>query len=357
MSGLKWTSYNYSGTLYPYANLISYFNGSNTPAYTGVLTELQISSNVNETPAITTFNGTDNHVAVQFSGFFCPPHTGDYTFYLGYQTSPCDDIGVLFLGNPGDQINPSASFSSTSPVPSATVPIVYNQFNITQINSATMTLYAGNSYPILIDYYQGNYGYTIGFAFSFNGGNHITNLRGYVFTSPTIPCFKEDTKILTDTGYKPIQNLRRGDMIKTLQDNYVAIDMIGKRDIYHHASNERIKNQLYVCNNSNYPEVFEDLVITGCHSILVDSFVSPEQKAETNQINGNIYVTGNKYRLPACVDERTTVYDIPGNYTIYHLALDGSTEYMNFGIYANGLLVETCSKRYLRTLSNMELIE
>ena len=30
---------------------------------------------------------------------------------------------------------------------------------------------------------------------------------------------------------------------------------------------------------------------------------------------------------------------------------------MNYGIYANGLLVETCSKRYLKELSNMNFIE
>ena len=31
--------------------------------------------------------------------------------------------------------------------------------------------------------------------------------------------------------------------------------------------------------------------------------------------------------------------------------------YGNYGIWANGLLVETCSKRYLKELSGMALIE
>ena len=30
--------------------------------------------------------------------------------------------------------------------------------------------------------------------------------------------------------------------------------------------------------------------------------------------------------------------------------------FMNYGIYANGLLVETCSKRYLKELSKMDLL-
>ena len=72
---------------------------------------------------------------------------------------------------------------------------------------------------------------------------------------------------------------------------------------------------------------------------------------------GKIYVTDNKYRVPACADPRASVYENVGTYTIYHLALENDNYYMNYGIYANGLLVETCSKRYLKELSNMSLIE
>jgi hypothetical protein len=68
-------------------------------------------------------------------------------------------------------------------------------------------------------------------------------------------------------------------------------------------------------------------------------------------------MTDNKYRLPAAADERASVYEVPGNYMIYHLALESEDYYINYGIYANGLLVETCSQRYLKELSNMKLIE
>ena len=40
---------------------------------------------------------------------------------------------------------------------------------------------------------------------------------------------------------------------------------------------------------------------------------------------------------------------------IYHIALEHKDNCMNYGIYANGLLVETCSNKNLK-LSNMELI-
>ena len=67
--------------------------------------------------------------------------------------------------------------------------------------------------------------------------------------------------------------------------------------------------------------------------------------------------TYDKYRLPACVDEKATVYKVPGDYTIYHIALENEHYYGNYGIYANGLLVESCSKRYLKEVSNMEILE
>ena len=174
---------------------------------------------------------------------------------------------------------------------------------------------------------------------------------------PPIVCFKEDSKILTDKGYVPIQDLRRGDLVETLNDGFVAIYNIGRKDIYNPALQERIKDQLYKCSQMEYPEVFEDLVITGCHSILVDDFINEEQRQKTIDVNGNTYVTDKKYRLPACADPRASIYENQGAHTIYHLALEHDDYYMNYGIYANGLLVETCSKRYLKELSDMTLIE
>lgn len=184
----------------------------------------------------------------------------------------------------------------------------------------------------------------------------------YTFTPTSDPtqsftCFKEYTKILTDKGYLPIETLKKGDLVKTLKHGFIPIDMIGKKEIYHPMLKERIKDQLYKCSQFQYPEIFEPLVITGCHSILVDSFISEEQKDKVIEVNGKICVTDNKYRLPACTDPRASVYEIMGNYTIYHLALENDDYYTNYGIYSNGLLVESCSKRYLKELSNMTLIE
>jgi hypothetical protein len=97
----------------------------------------------------------------------------------------------------------------------------------------------------------------------------------------------------------------------------------------------------------------------------VDGFTSEKQREETFEINGDIYITPvncvtyetGKYRLPSCIDERTTVLDKEGPFTIYHISLENDSYTENYGIYANGLLVETCSKRYLKELSHMNHID
>lgn len=187
------------------------------------------------------------------------------------------------------------------------------------------------------------------FIYNNNNGFVVSN----IFLVNTT-CFKEDTKILTDKGYLPIQDLRKGDLVKTLKHDFLPIEMIGKREIFHPAKQERIKDQLYIYSKKE--EIFEDLIITGCHSVLKD-WLTQEQVEKTMTEFGRIHSTDDKVRLRAYLDENASVYPIPGTYTIYHLALVNEHYTGNYGIYANGLLVETCSLRYLKELSNMELIE
>jgi hypothetical protein len=188
-----------------------------------------------------------------------------------------------------------------------------------------------------------------------SGGGTFTSGAGNMFSPPQMVCFLENSKIRTDKGYVPIQDLQKGDLVLTLKNEYKPVSLLGKKEIYHMASKERIKDQLYKLSSTEYPEIFEDLIITGAHCLLVDKFSSQKQQDDMLKVHGKIFVTDGKYRLPACADEKTTVYETAGTYTIYHLALENDDDGMNYGIYANGLLVETCSKRYLKDKSNMTL--
>jgi hypothetical protein len=186
-----------------------------------------------------------------------------------------------------------------------------------------------------------------------------SNFTGSLYTADVI-CFKEDTKILCKINnteqYIPIQALRNGDLVKTSLNGFKSIYMIGWKEINHIISEKRTPNQLYVCSKANFPEATEDLIVTGAHSILVGA-LTDTQREEIVEVLGKIYITGDKYRLPACVDERTTIYEKEGLCNIYHFALENDNYYMNYGIYANGILVETSSQRYIKEISTMTIIQ
>lgn len=186
-------------------------------------------------------------------------------------------------------------------------------------------------------------------------------------------CFKEDTKVLCfkdgKETYIKVQDIRKGDLVKTLNNGYVPVNIIGTSILYNSGDDLREKDKLYVCSPCNYPSLTEDLVITGRHSILEDTLTT-KQKEETLEVleagklsddlvTGVLDVlmtTDTKFRLMAFLDERATPFLEKGEFAIWHLALDNTNDSTNYGIYANGLLVESCSKRCLKELSNMTLV-
>ena len=193
----------------------------------------------------------------------------------------------------------------------------------------------------------------------YSNGNSLAPDGSY-FLYPAAPCFLEGSKILALVGntdiYVPVESLRAGDLVKTSRDGYKKVELIGKGVLANPGGTELSENRLYKCPSANYPELTEDLVITGDHSILVDQ-LTEDQRTETTQRLGKIFVTDKKYRLTAQIDNRTEPWGENKTYTIWHFALENEDDGMNYGVYANGgLLVETCSLRFLEHKSNMTLL-
>lgn len=186
----------------------------------------------------------------------------------------------------------------------------------------------------------------------------LLNNDGSYYLYPSAPCFLEGTTILCQVDgiekYVPVEELKKGTLVKTSLDGYKPVVLLGKGMIQNPDNDERTENRLYKCSTSKYPELKDDLYITGCHSIL-EFPITEKQKEDTIKHLGKLFVTDKKYRLMACVDERAEPWNSKGEYTIWHFALENSDERMNYGVYANGgLLVETCSISFLKTKSNME---
>jgi len=190
-------------------------------------------------------------------------------------------------------------------------------------------------------------------------GDTLVN-DGYYYLYPSTPCFLEGSTILCQVEgkdeYIPIEQLKAGTLVKTSRNGYKKVEIIGKGTIHNPGTDERLQSRLYKCTPSKYPELKNDLFITGCHSILVDS-ITDAQREKTFSILGDIFVTDKKYRLMAVVDERAEPWLSEGTYTIWHFALESEHEIGNYGVYANGgLLVETASLRTMKNISNMTLV-
>jgi len=176
---------------------------------------------------------------------------------------------------------------------------------------------------------------------------------------PAAPCFLEGTTVLCEVDgietYVPVEKLQRGTLVKTSLNGFQPVALIGHGILSNPGHPDRTEHRLYKCTPSKYPDLTDDLFITGCHSIL-EFPITNEQKDATLNKFGKLYVTDKKYRLMACVDERAEPWASEGRYTIWHFALEHSDEGMNYGVYVNGgLLVESCSLRFLKTKSNMTL--
>ena len=190
---------------------------------------------------------------------------------------------------------------------------------------------------------------------AYNNGSFLVN-DGFYYLYPSAPCFKEGTKVLCQVNgvdtYQPIETLKVGTFVKTSRDGYKRIELIGSGSLHNPGSNERLEDRLYKCSRTNYPELSEDLYITGHHSILVDT-LTEGQREQLVKYMGRLFITDNKYRLIACVDERAEPLASEGIFPIWHLALENKDVKMNYGIYVNGgLLVETCSIDTLKNRSS-----
>ena len=159
-------------------------------------------------------------------------------------------------------------------------------------------------------------------------GGDNSNLVGII-------CFLEGAKILTDEGYKRIETLEKGSMIKTCNNGYIPIKYIGYSKFNNPCHGGRIKERLYEYEDKN-------LVLTGCHSVLKRN-LTKEQEYKIKDHYDNIFLTDGYYRLPAFLDESNKPYRKGGIQKIYHIALESCNINMNYGIYANDLLVESCA--------------
>ena len=99
-----------------------------------------------------------------------------------------------------------------------------------------------------------------------------------------------------------------------------------------------------------------NLVLTGCHSLLVDHLSDDEMVCMRQECNGRLLQTDHKYRLMAYMSDQCPIYDYDWDVVIWHLVLRHTNVHMNYGLYANGVLAESCSLRMMEEYSEMTFV-
>jgi hypothetical protein len=301
-------------------------------------------------------NDSPGELVVDSQSYPIQTNTG-FVFHegLSHETQGTENVPRLLLG-PMNEFAEPVGGSVTFYYPSE-VDAVNNTNLITAYGNYTIQPVSGYNHWRIASTSTGpspqNVIYNVGDILS---GDGITD---FYYLYPSDPCFLEGTTILCKVDgvhtYVPVEQLKKGTLVKTSLDGYKPVVLVGKGTIKNPGNDERTENRLYKCSPFKYPHLKEDLYITGCHSIL-EFPITNKQQEETIKRLGKLFVTDRKYRLMACVDERAEPWNSEGTYTIWHFALEHDDEKMNYGVYANGgLLVETCSINFLKNKSNMTL--
>jgi hypothetical protein len=175
-----------------------------------------------------------------------------------------------------------------------------------------------------------------------------------------IPCFLRGSRILClefgKEKYIPIEKIKVGTPVKTLDGTYINVHSIGCAPFKNPDNADIGPNRLFKLTPAKYPELTEDLILTGCHSTLVDR-ITKKEEAECMRLMKTLYLTSGKVRLMAFIDEKSEPYINPGEHEVWHLALENDNPVCNYGIYANGLLVETASIKNMRERCGLVLID
>jgi hypothetical protein len=163
-------------------------------------------------------------------------------------------------------------------------------------------------------------------------------------------CFKEGTKILcySENGdiYIPVEKLTIGTLVKSYLHGYRKIVIIKEGILVNNP--DKWNNCMFKMTKKD--NMIDDLIVTGGHSILVD--VIPEHEVYNNKIYFGIEneispIDGKQLLLAGVSDQFERLMDT-NVYKYYHFALENDYDNQRFGVYANGVLVETPSYEYLK---------
>lgn len=189
---------------------------------------------------------------------------------------------------------------------------------------------------------------------------YVTNyiVAANLYNPNNVPCFNHDTKILclnknVEEEYIPVQSLRKGHLVKTFLHGYRKIKSIGINRFINDPSNYR--KCMYIMKKGNHVDLFDDLIITGDHSILVEHIFKNERIIMRKRLMGEEQI-GPKKLVMSSVSNFFEQITNNNEYTHYHFCVeDEETSHMKFGVWSNGILAEIPSANQFSMLELNEI--
>ena len=139
--------------------------------------------------------------------------------------------------------------------------------------------------------------------------------------------------------YVPIQDLRPGILVKTYKHGYKEVELIGKNQLI---------NDPHLWYSCMYKHNKTGLMITGLHSILVDTYSFTEFDKQkclwgSDFMHNPKCKLEDKYLILSVISDSFTKMDDTNTYIYYHLCLKSDDLDRNYGIWADKTLTETMS--------------
>lgn len=177
-------------------------------------------------------------------------------------------------------------------------------------------------------------------------------------------CFKEKTLILClmnrKLRYLPIEYLNKFTYVYTKNNGFKRIKYLMKMKLLN--STIRTINKLYIMKKATDNKLIKDLYVTGSHAILKGNLSEVENNKmsrlleKIKEYKYNRFLDG-KEKVIACFDNNFEQHNEQGYFNIYHIVLENNGDVeKNYGIYANGLLVESTNENTMKKDIDIELI-
>ena len=166
---------------------------------------------------------------------------------------------------------------------------------------------------------------------------------GDTFAGPPV-CYGSGTKILCENGYRPIEDLKPGDLVQTYLHGNLPIEYIKSNTFINNS--DKWSECMYKMVSIN-PE-HEDLIVTGGHGILKKSLSNEEIKMDVDWFTKNkrYSIIDEMYLQRAAFSNDFVKITDKKEYKYYHLSLK-SKNGKRYGIWANGVLSESTFAKHV----------